>query len=1099
MAAPESQLPPLFGLGPALRTSPLGQFGVLGKVDKSLLVFRQQHSQVDVHFHERFLGAERVQNSSEKCFYYINENRNAVNTDFHLRIVFSMLRLNKDNLVSLFVNEPCEKVTVLPNIISILEFFRIHPDELSILKNCNFSLKVSKNYLNEYEEIKELISTYCKDSSTRQSPPASQKSPVRSPPRRQLGRLRKNLSQSLEILELPALEDSRYNLSRLLPPEKRFARAISDKSRKGALKRPFPGSKGPTLKRPLGVFTQMRKRALINAEPEESSGNDLSLANRSMLRKVLKGMEASSQKTRDFVPRQSGPTSQKSLTVKQTYSERKFNDFLAKHRGSQRESEVSFDQSARFTKKAKKSFCFKTIHSKLTNGFKKKLRKTFSLRSLHTRALRFEPKEPSFVPLDAINLNDLTYSFVQRESDRRKSFITVPHGQNNKRLVSITQESSGSEKSVQSLQTRPYRRRSPQPHFRSEEDFVVNCGDQDAGFLKDMELMKELDEEVYLNYMQQHLDYYEFLGGKESMAIIGHDFSKKQHNIDKINLRYRKNEHYYLPQANAPKRQVSWSKSNKRCDGLREDNSKKTKKHPVSGHKFKKAPAQSVQEQSVLSSKRKKKTRNKKKQPGIFNTKIRFPSEKDTRRSQSPEKGPPAPPQSPKEANLCATRAPLKFSFPGVLPQDSKPIVNSNVNTISWILKDSDTKIGSLVKENSDKESLILGISKMQKGKFVESQKVVMTEGLHKSQHPKPDLKGSSVVNPSKPDYLDSNIQPESASKSRKKKKKRKKNRLDQHCSKNGAQESGRDSNAASVQNQLLKNEKFASDLFIPKKQEWGLSIVNHAQNNLLSSCENLNEKIIPINISEKKIDQLNLLSEKSETEKTENAKPVGEKKKKRKRKKRRRRKRKNQTSQSGKVDAQDKEQSSFTEREGSFKLKQTDFLNESQDKKILELVSEFDQLTDKSQSEKMQVLRRGIEEFAKVTRPISPEADTIYNRINTDEKLLSLLALSKENEEMSGKKQKMARMMGGFEEDPHAGKVSGTRNKLGVMRELETAQQSHVFRAPFFEQEDLDCGLLSEFMDEVEDRQKFYHVEHFYLEKSAKTHKIVIIDPDLR
>lgn len=1051
-----------------------------------------------------------------------------VNTDFHLRMVFSVLHLNKDNLVSLFVNEPCEKKTVLPNVISILEFFQIHSDELKILKNCNFSLKVPKSYLDEYEEIKELISAYCKDSSARHSPPASKRSPVRSPLRRQRGRLRKNLSQSLEIMELPALDDSRYNLSRLLPPEKRFAKAISDKSRNGGLQRPFPGSKGPTLKRPLGVFTQMRKRALINADWEESSGNDLSLANRSMLRKVLKGMEASSQKTRDFVPRQSGTTSQKSLTVKQTYSERKFNDFLARHRGSQRESEMSFDQSARFTKKAKKSFCFKTIHSKLTNGFKKKLRKTFSLRSLHTRALRFEPKEPSFVPLDAINLNDLTYSFVQRESDRRKSFITVPHGQNNKRLMSITQESSGSEKSVQSLQTRPYRRRSPQPHFRSEEDFVVDCGDQDTGFLKDMELMKELDEEVYLNYMQQHLDYYEFLGGKESMAIIGHDFSKKQHNIDKVNLRYRKNEHYYLPQTSAPQKQVSGSKSIKRCDGLTEDNSKKTKKHPKSRHKKKQASIQSVKEKSVVSSRRKKKPRNKKKQPGTLNSKVRFPTEKDKLAPQSSEARPPAPPQSPTEPNMCGVKAPLKFSFPGVSPLDSKPIMNSNVNTISWILKDSDTKVGSLVKDSSNKESLILGISKIQKGKFVESQKVVMTEGLLKSQRLKSDLKGSVVVDPSGVDEQAREAKLEAGSKPEKKRVKRVGG---QGSSKDRMKQSNVGSNSESVQNQLSKNEKFASDLFIPKKQESGLLMVHHPQNNLLSSCENLNEKIMPATISETKIDRLNLLSEKSETEKTEHPKPVvGEKKKKRKRKKRRKRKRKNQNNESAAARVPEKDQVSLNEREGSFRLKQKDFLGETQDKKILELVSEFEQLTDRSQSEKMEVLRRGIEEFAKVTRPISPETDNMYNRINTDEKLLSLLALSKDNEEVSGKKQKISRMRDGFVEDPdrrlrsrkgelkkstylelglpYQERIDGesegfggpvVKNKSAVMRDLKTVQQSNVFQAPFFEKEELDCGLLSEFMDEIEDGQRFLDVEHFYLEKSAKAHKIVIIDPDLR
>ena len=251
-------------------------------------------------------------------------------------------------------------------------------------------------------------------------------------------RARNTLSQSVEILDSNRFGDSTYNLSRLLPPEKRFSKAVSDKSTERSNVRAFPGSKGPTLKKPLGVFSQMRKLALVNEPSEESNQQELSLANRSMLRRVLNGMEASSQKTRDFILKHSGRASMKSLTVKQTYSERKFNDFLARHKQSNRESDMSFDQSARFTKKAKKSFCFKTIHSKLTNGFKKKIKKTFSLRSLHTQVLRTETKESSYVPLDAMNLNDLTNSFVQRESDRRKSFITVPHGQTNKPPMSIT-------------------------------------------------------------------------------------------------------------------------------------------------------------------------------------------------------------------------------------------------------------------------------------------------------------------------------------------------------------------------------------------------------------------------------------------------------------------------------------------------------------------------------------------------------------------------------------------------------------------------------------------------------------------------------------
>jgi hypothetical protein len=1074
-------------------------------------------------------------------------------------MVFSTLKLNKDNIVSHFVNEPCEKSTVLPNIIAILETFEIHPDELSILRNCNFSLKISKSYLNEYEEIKELISAFCKDSSkSEDSRKTPKKLPLISPPRKQLCQIRKNLSQSMEILEYHDLEDTKYNLSQLLPPEKRFAKAVSDKSRKGKNKRPFPRSKGPTLKRPLGVFTQMRKRALINTLHEEVSEHDLSLANQSMLRRVLKGVDISSQKTKDLMLRQSGRTSQKSLTVKQTYSERKFNDFLARHQRSNRESDISFDQSTRFTKKAKKSFCFKTIHSKITNGFKKKLKKTFSLRSLNTRALRTEQKEPSYVPLDAMNLNDLTYSFVQRESDRKKSFITVPHGQKNKPLMSITQESnlSDSEKSVQSLQTRPYRRRSNQHHYRSEDDFEVDfTSDSDTGFLKDLELMKELDEEVYLNYMQQHLDYYEFLGGKESMAILGHDFSKKQTNFDKINLKYRRNEHYYLPQHYPIKKSLSTSKSNKKNEKMTENNSKKTKKNITKNIKSRKSQlsakvsVKSIKEQSLISSKKKKrKNKNKKAEKNILNSKIKFPDENEMKMIESiSNKDIKVPHQSPKEIKMKNVKIPLKVSLNMIPPQDSKPIVNSNVNTISWMLKDSDTKLGSLVKDASDKESAILELSKTRKGKFVESQKVVITEGLAKSQAIENQLKVSTPIkSPPNDKNLNKKIEPIMTLKQKKKRKrKRKKDKMKEAEMDNNDKTvkimpSISKKNNQNLTKSKIKNEKFdkfASDLFIPKKDDSELLTVIHPQNNLLSSTENLNEKIIPIVISEQKIDQLNLLSEKSETEKMEEKpelepKPTktGEKKKRKRRRKKRKKKKKSNNQNVEKKTEKDILKSN--EIENSLKLTSKDFLGESQDKKILDFVSEFDQLTDHSQSEKMKVLKRGIEEFSKVTRPISPEDDMVYNRLNTDEKLLSLLALSKENEDISEhKKHKIARLMGDFEEFEDVlshknDKVEGSRkstylnkniplithmknlkkilkekksnDKFKVMGDLEKEQQNRILQVPFFEEEGMHCGLLSELMDEIEDRQNFHPVEHLYLEKSSKAYKIVIIDPDL-
>ena len=213
-------------------------------------------------------------------------------------------------------------------------------------------------------------------------------------------------------------------------------------------------------------------------------------------------------------------------------------------------------------------------------------------------------------------------------------------------------------------------------------------------------------------------------------------------------------------------------------------------------------------------------------------------------------------------------------------------------------------------------------------------------------------------------------------------------------------------------------------------------------------------------------------------------------------------------------------------EQEISLKLNAKDFLVEKPDKKILEFVSEFDQLTEHSQSEKMKVLRRGIEEFSK-GRPSSPETDKIYNRLHTDEKLLSLLALSKENEDTNKrKKEHFDQLMGDFEEFSETfhsrsdldngqnpffngiqGKSENLRSILGrrgskkrfsEMGELESERKSMILQEPFFEEEDLDCGLLSQLMDEIEERQKFHHVGHFYIQKSIKESKIVIIDPDL-
>ena len=1123
MAAPKPQAPALFGPLHQVRALALGQPGLFGRPNKSLLVFKQQHSDIDVHFQERFLGVDKAHASAEKCFYYINENRLVVNYDFHLRMVFSELKLNKDNLVSLFVNEPIDRSTVLPNILLILETFRIHPDELRILKNSNFSLKVSKSYLNEYEEIKELISAYCKDSSKDKNSPYILRSP--SPVKRHFTRMRNTLSQSVELQDLPCLEDSAYNLARLLPPEKRFSKAISDKSIKRRTKRTFPGSKGPTLKKPLGIFEQMRKRALINEHSDESSQHDLSMANRSMLRRVLRGMTMSSQKTRDFLLKPSGKNSLKSLTVKQTYSEKKFNDFLARHRRLNRESEISFDQSTRFTKKAKKSFCFKTIHSKLTNGFKKTLKKTFSLRSLNTQALKTEPKESSFAPIETMNLNDLTNSFVQRESDRKKSFITIPHGKAAKPLMSITQESlSDSEKSVQSLQTRPYQRRNNRQNYRSEDDFGADVGvDSDTVFMKNLEMLKELDEEVYLNYMQQHLDYYEFLDGKESMALIGKDFSKKEFNINKINLRYRENEQYYIPRYKQQKRGAL----RKKYERVAENNSKKTQKIPVprkSQLSAKLSETSGKAEHLVSAKKIPKKEKieiKKSRSPEIPEMLNVQPDKKNLKKSikvSSPKKSQKSSKEEEKQPNN-------KPSYPLIMPIDSKPIMNSNVNTLSWMLKDSDTKLGSLGRESSEQELRISGFQKLNQPKFVESQKILITEGLSNSQRIDPKLKISAHV-----ELALKEIKQEEDARScgsskqkrkRKKRKKRNKQKEDKKRESKDTQEAKEDNlNLLEKSQQTgFQNEKFASELFVPKQETSGLMATNIPQANLLSSTENLAEKIHPLGVSEVKLDQLDLLSEKSQEEVEvpivpQKSPPQKEKKKrKRKKKKKKKKKKKNTNYEKMEEPVQEKE-------EPPIRRLSKEFLDEKQDKKILEFVSEFDQLTERSRSEKMKVLRRGIEELSKGTRTISPEPDNVYNRLNTDEKLLSLLALSKENDDKYEKNKELFNQLAeNFEELDKEfkseqklqkkaylnlmnmrGILDSSRGKgnFRIVGDLETAKQGRVLRDEVFKEPGLDCLKLSDLMDEIENREKFQQVEHFYLEKSRRSHKIVIIDTDL-
>ena len=65
----------------------------------------------------------------------------------------------------MYINEPCDKKTVLPHVTEILSHFEIHKEELEVIKNCNFSLKISKSYVHEYQEIKDMISSFCKEES----------------------------------------------------------------------------------------------------------------------------------------------------------------------------------------------------------------------------------------------------------------------------------------------------------------------------------------------------------------------------------------------------------------------------------------------------------------------------------------------------------------------------------------------------------------------------------------------------------------------------------------------------------------------------------------------------------------------------------------------------------------------------------------------------------------------------------------------------------------------------------------------------------------------------------------------------------------------
>ena len=1217
--------------------------------------------EIDIHFQEQLLGVEKPTLKMDKFYYYINENISMINYDYHLKVVFSNLELNKDNLVSLFVNEPCDQPTVLPNIIQILETFEIHSEELRVLQNCNFSLKVSKSYMNEYEEIKELISSFCKqDTSSKQKT----RSPVKGRFKQRVSKTKKNLSQSVEFLDSFELNNLQYNLDRLLPPEKRFAKANSQISERRPNKKGFPGSKGPTLKRPLGVFSQMRKKALLHTgsikkktfhrrcgktkntedfqmieeyKKAKDGDTDLSGANRSMLRRIDCAPETPSQKTKDWLLGNSGSFSQKSLTVKQTYSEKKFNDFLARNKFNANPSESSFNQSARFTKKAKKSFCIKTIHSKFNSGLEKQIKKTFSLRSLHTKAFRLEASEPSVIPLDPNNLKELTCSFVQRQSDRKKSFITVPHGNVEKESITMSQYSPeiGNEKSVQSLQTKPYKWRPHSQGVRSEEEIWGDRGQrQDTEFLKDLELLKDLDQEIYLNFMEQHLDYYEFLDARESMALIGLNFAKKNYNIDKINLRYRKNEHYYLPRLLA---------------------------NPEGSEKSSFLPKRSAKPKSQSN-------RTKKLSPHISKKKNFEVSLK-------------------RESLLIGERSGLEFSHPGslslkgkkkehkvnenksrknqkkiMMPQDNKPMKNSIIT--SNYLKDSDAKQGSMVKDKLLKNQDTLKI--VQNSFKVESEKVLVVEGLQgiintqqvegnankeiqvkgnqmektKEKHKgkfKEKVKGkgkekianlnssnvgkleskTEVVNERK-EFKEELLETKPAQPVIVKKEKRRRRKRRRKDKKNNLTKTTKEiqitgdthnqTNNNEFQTTIAENPENLNSLF-PKKEPSKFQFdktIPHNQNNdakdrkilpkqnpskskIIKKLNNPREAPQALNISEKQIDKLILLSEKSikreELPKSPQQKQAPQKKRKRKRgKKRKKKKRIVEPTQSPNSVSKP---SLIENNDSDFPLKtvRQKIIRGFGEQKILQIFSEFKNLEHVSEAERKRIIRQKLEEFSRGAKPLSPDDTDLGTGCSREERLLSLLTIGqdssaqdrseskedtigliqsvsrrdrmfdRESKNISEKKLNQRRTRRGrmprentdeelsrttFQSKKESrgqsffkslsnnfqNKVTTKEPKQIVSKELISAklakaktelstdpdqitlqkrkESRRVYNrsflyAPFFMNSELDLGLLSEFMDEIDDREKFDQADHIFLENSQKSHKFVIIDPDLR
>lgn len=563
----------------------------------------------------------RLHEPSDKFYYYINESKSTLNPDYHLRVAISEIRLHRDKVVSMFINESCEKPTILPNILTILQTFGLLNEELRILRNSNISLKVPKSYQDEYEEIKGLICQLIQEPVKRQISSSRKKVEDKDKQIRKKGN-RNAMSHSMEIFDRQdefGLYENFYDQRQILGKRERFKKCSSVQTlryksqkkseiqnqieKKKYHKKDFERNISPKItqilfppseirrRRPLGIFRNLRKQALLETHEDQSSKSlkeeaikaeekELSRANRSMLRRIAAPPTSVSQWTRNWFGKNSEIDSWKSTRLHPNLSQTKFSHFLGKlNRRKLIRSPDSQSQSTRF---AKKSFCVKTIQSRIAFGLEHRLKKTLSLRSLGNRKKMLEETDPSVIPLQSHQLRELTCSFVQRESDRKKSFITVPQ----KCEELLNSELSGGwsiyneTKTVKSMVTEPGGYENPQPATLSESGPQSQYGlayADDTEFLRDLELIKDCDQDMYLGFLKDHLDYYEFLGEPEALELMNHNFEKKKFNIGGVDLGYRKNENYYVPFNNHGKRKrkgsvLSKKKANKKI--VKEKNSK---------------------------------------------------------------------------------------------------------------------------------------------------------------------------------------------------------------------------------------------------------------------------------------------------------------------------------------------------------------------------------------------------------------------------------------------------------------------------------------------------------------------------------------------